>query len=112
MTTVLITGSEGQLGQCFIKRFLALNYKVIAFDIKNSTYKNDLLPIDINCSCVTCSNYSKSYLHHLFKSNELLGYQLLSIHNINFINSLMLYIRKAINNDNLEEAENEWYTNN
>ena len=36
MTTVLITGSEGQLGQCFIKRFLALDYKVIAFDIKNS----------------------------------------------------------------------------
>ena len=81
-------------------------------NLKNSECKNDLLPIDIYCSCVTCGNYSKSYLHHLFKSNELLGYQLLSIHNINFMNSLMLYIRKAINNDNLEEAENEWYTDN
>ena len=80
-------------------------------NIKNSTYKEDLLPIDINCNCTTCNNYSKSYLHHLFKSAELLGFQLISIHNIYFINNLMTYIRKAIEDDNFEEAENRWYLN-
>ena len=80
-------------------------------NIKNSTYKDDLLPIDINCNCTTCNNYSKSYLHHLFKSVELLGFQLISIHNIYFMNNLMTYIRKAIEDDNFDEAENRWYLN-
>lgn len=83
--------------------------KIGKINIKNSKYKDDLLPIAVNCTCVACGNYSKSYLHHLFKSNELLGYQLLTIHNINFMNSLMQYIRKAIHEDNLTEAEKEWY---
>ena len=78
-------------------------------NIKNSNYKEDLLPIDENCNCITCNNYSKSYLHHLFKSDEMLGFQLITIHNIYFMNNLMDYIRKAINNDNLEEAEKQWY---
>ena len=78
-------------------------------NIKNSTNKDDLLPIDVNCNCTTCNNYSKSYLHHLFKSAELIGFQLVSIHNICFMNNLMTYIRKAIENDNFDEAEKEWY---
>ena len=78
-------------------------------NIKNSSYKNDLLPIDESCNCTTCANYSKSYLHHLFKSNELLGFQLITIHNIYFINNLMTYIRTAIENDNFCDAENSWY---
>ena len=80
-------------------------------NIKNSACKKDLLPIDINCHCTTCGNYSKSYLHHLFRSEELLGFQLISIHNIYFMNNLMTYIRKAIENDNFDEAENKWYLN-
>ena len=78
-------------------------------NIKNSNYKEDLRPIDENCNCITCNNYSKSYLHHLFKSDEMLGFQLISIHNIYFINNLMDYIRKAINNDSFEEAKKQWY---
>ena len=78
-------------------------------NIKKSIYKDDLLPIDEHCRCPTCSNYSKSYLHHLFKSEELLGLQLITIHNIYFMNNLMAYIRNAIKTDNLEEAENKWY---
>ena len=77
--------------------------------LKNYDFKNDLLPIDLNCDCVTCNNYSKSYLHHLFKSEELLGLQLISIHNIHFMNNLMTYIRKAIENDNFDEARKMWY---
>ena len=78
-------------------------------NIKNASYKNDLLPLEETCNCLTCNNYSKAYLHHLFKTNELLGFQLLTIHNVYFINSLMIFIRSAINNDMLEEAEKKWY---
>ena len=78
-------------------------------NIKNSTFKNDLAPIDQFCYCSTCNNYSRSYLHHLFKSGEILGFQLITIHNVHFMNHLMTYIRKAIENDNFSEAEKKWY---
>ena len=78
-------------------------------NIKNASYKNDLLRLEETCNCLTCNNYSKAYLHHLFKTNELLGFQLLTIHNVYFMNSLMIFIRNAINNDMLEEAEKKWY---
>ena len=83
--------------------------KIGRINVKNSNYKEDLLPIDENCNCITCRNYSKSYLHHLFKSDEMLGFQLVTIHNVYFMNNLMDYIRNAINNDNFEEAEKQWY---
>ena len=79
-------------------------------NIKNSIYKSDLFPIDEKCNCLTCKNYSKSYIHHLFKCNELLGFQLLSIHNIYFMNNLMNTIRTSIDDDNIEEAEVKWFS--
>jgi len=78
-------------------------------NIKNSKYREDLNPIDSKCQCKTCAKYSLSYLHHLLKSDELLGLQLITNHNIYFMNDLMLYIRKAINEDKLLEAEKDWY---
>ena len=69
-----------------------------------------LFPIDEKCNCLTCKNYSKSYIHHLFKCNELLGFQLLSIHNIYFMNNLMNTIRISIDDDNIEEAEVKWFS--
>ena len=75
----------------------------------NNDFKNDLFPIDKSCDCLICSKYTKSYLHHLFKSDELLAYQLISSHNIYFMNNLMTTIRKAIENNNLEEAKTKWY---
>ena len=77
--------------------------------IKNSKYQNNLNTIDKNCKCSTCNNYSLAYLNHLFKANELLAFQLIAIHNIFFMNHLMEYIRDAINNDNFEKAEKEWF---
>ena len=78
-------------------------------NIKNSKYREDLNPIDSKCQCKTCAKYSLSYLNHLLKSDELLGLQLITNHNIYFMNDLMLYIRKAINEDKLLEAEKDWY---
>ena len=78
-------------------------------NIKNNKYKNSLDPIDKNCKCQTCINYSVSYIHHLLKSEELLGLNLLTSHNVYFMNNLMQYIRDSINSDKFEEAEKNWY---
>ena len=56
-------------------------------NIKNIKFKDYLEPIDINCKCSTCKNYSVSYLHHLLKSEELLGLTLITGHNIYFMNN-------------------------
>ena len=71
-------------------------------NIRNSIYKNDHTPIDIHSNSNLSKKYTKSYLHHLFKTNELLGFQLLTLHNVYFMNALMLFIQEAIKNDNLE----------
>jgi len=78
-------------------------------NIKNSKYKDNLKPIDQNCKCSTCQNYSLSYLHHLLKAQELLGLTLITGHNIFFMNELMSYIRQSIEIDNFEEAKKKWY---
>ena len=78
-------------------------------NIKNKKFSDDLSPIDKNCKCSTCSNYSLAYLHHLFKADELLGLQLITSHNIYFMNELMNIIRDGIENDNLEQAEKKWF---
>ncbi len=78
-------------------------------NIKNNQYANDLSPIDETCSCSTCVNYSQAYIHHLFKADELLGLQLITLHNIFFMNKLMRVIRESIENENLEKAEKEWF---
>ena len=82
--------------------------KVGKINIKNKKYANQMSSIDETCNCPTCSNYTLAYIHHLFKAGELLGLQLVTAHNIYFMNKLMSVIRKSIENDNLEQAEKEW----
>lgn len=62
--------------------------------INKSKYKNDFTPISLECDCYTCKNFTKSYLHNLFKINEMLAYRLASIHNLRFYSSLLELIRK------------------
>ncbi len=64
--------------------------------ITNAEFKNDPRPIDPQCQCFTCKNHSRSYLHHLFKSEELLAYRLGTLHNLHFFLNLMNDIREAI----------------
>ena len=77
-------------------------------NLKNAKYKELLIPIDKDCSCYTCKNFTVSYLYHLIASQELLSMQLLSIHNIFFMNKLMQVIRTAIKEDNYENTKKEW----
>jgi queuine tRNA-ribosyltransferase len=68
-------------------------------NIKNSRYAEDTAPLDSSCGCVACRNYSKAYIHHLFKVGEMLGPQLASIHNLTHYLTLMKRIRDSIEND-------------
>ena len=67
--------------------------------LKNSQYKDDLSPIDSECECYTCQNFSKSYLHHLYKIGEMLVSRLNTIHNLHFYKTMMNEARNAIENN-------------
>lgn len=64
--------------------------------IRNSQYRQDLRPLDPECSCDTCQHYSRAYLHHLFRTREILGARLNSVHNLHFYQHLMQGLRLAI----------------
>ena len=76
--------------------------------IKNSKYKNDLSPLDETCACYTCRNFTKSYLHHLFKIGEMLGSTLNTIHNLFFYKSFMSEAREAIAGNRFTEFKSEF----
>jgi queuine tRNA-ribosyltransferase len=65
-------------------------------DIGNAVFSQQETPIDTDCRCYTCQNFSAAYLHHLFRSKELLAYRLATIHNLAFMSSLVESIRSAI----------------
>ncbi len=78
-------------------------------NIKNKKYEYDFGPLDPKCDCETCTNYSRAYLRHLFRTNEGLGARLLSIHNLRYLLSLMEDIREAIKEDRFLELKHEVY---
>ena len=73
--------------------------------IKNSKYTRDLSPLDKNCDCNVCKNYSRSYINHLVKSSEILGSVFLTTHNLYYYSNLMKKIRKSINEGNLDKLK-------
>lgn len=70
--------------------------------IRNARHKSDPAPLDPNCTCCTCQNYSRAYLHHLERCNEILGARLNTIHNLHYYLELMAQIRLAIEEDRFE----------
>ncbi len=77
-------------------------------NINNEKYKEDFSPIDNECDCYTCRNYTRAYLRHLHKADELFGKSLLSIHNVRFLLQLSEDIRKAIQEDRLLDFKEEF----
>jgi queuine tRNA-ribosyltransferase len=71
-------------------------------NIRNSSHASDLSPVDPQCSCYTCANYSRSYLRHLDRCNEILGSRLNTLHNLHFYQELMRSIRKALEEGTFE----------
>ncbi len=77
--------------------------------IKNACYKNDPRPIDPDCDCYTCRNFSRAYLRHLYVSRELLAYRLNTIHNIYYFLNLVKQMRQAIKDGNFEKFRQSFY---
>ena len=71
--------------------------------LKNSRYRNDLRPLDPTCTCYTCRNFSRSYLHHLHKVGEMLGARLNTIHNLHYYLTLAAEMRAALEEGRFEE---------
>ena len=77
--------------------------------VRNASYERDFNPLDDECDCYTCKNYTRAYIRHLVKTNEILGIRLLSIHNIKFLTNLMDKVRIEIERDNLGSFRKEFY---
>ena len=82
------------------------NGKVV---IRNATYERDFTPLDMECDCYTCKNYTRAYIRHLVKNNEILGIRLLSLHNLRFLTNLMERVKIEIEHDNLGTFRKEFY---
>jgi len=78
-------------------------------NIKAAKYKLDKNPIDKECNCYTCQNYSRGYLNHLFRARELTYFRLATLHNLYYYANLMKQAREAILNNNFEDFRKEFY---
>lgn len=81
------------------------------YSINNARFKTKKGPVDSDCDCYTCRNFTAAYLHHLFKSQELLAYRLATIHNVRFIIRLMEEIRLAILHDTFDSFRKDFLSN-
>ena len=77
--------------------------------IRNSRYRDDIRPLDGNCGCYTCRNYSRAYLRHLDKCGEILGSRLNTIHNLYYFQELMRWMREAIDAGRFTEFSENFY---
>lgn len=78
--------------------------------IRNAQYARDFGPLDPNCSCYTCKNYSRAYIRHLIKSDESFGIRLTSYHNVHFLLNMMEEVRQAIEEDRLLDYRDSFFS--
>ena len=78
-------------------------------NIKNKKYERDYTPLDPNCDCYVCRNYSRAYLRHLFKADEILSAMLMSTHNLHFLIKTMENIRQSIDEGRFSEYKKEFF---
>lgn len=86
---------------------LTSNGKVV---VRNGAYKEDFTPLDSECDCYCCKNYTKAYLRHMINVGEMMGGMMISLHNIAYLNKLMSDMRNAILQDSFEEFRKEFYS--
>jgi len=98
----------GRTGFFFISPPFGNSENRFRTDIDKPQFINDQKPLDKNCTCYACQNFTRGYIHHLFRSKELLSYNLLSLHNVHFLVNLTKQIRKAILSDNFQNLKQNW----
>ena len=79
--------------------------------VRNAVWARDFSPVDPTCECYVCQNYSRAYIRHLIKAEEILAHRLLSFHNVYFLLKLMRDIRDAINHDDFKNFYAKFYKN-
>ena len=103
MMDCVLPSRSGRTGQAFTHRGVV--------NIKNARHQNDPRPLDPSCQCPACKNYSRAYLHHVFKSQEIISSMLLTWHNLHYYQDLMERMRNAILNNSFGEFELEFQKN-
>ena len=77
--------------------------------VRNAKYARDFGPLDPNCDCYCCKNYTRAYIRHLVKANEILAARLITTHNLHFLLNLMKQVRQAIMEDRLLDFKEEFF---
>jgi queuine tRNA-ribosyltransferase len=101
MMDCVLPSRSGRTGQIFTRRGV--------LNIKNARHLNDPRPLDEACSCPACRNYSRAYLHHVFKSQEIISSMLLTWHNLQYYQDLMQGMRDAIATGKFDEFEKAFH---
>ena len=98
---------------CVLATRVARNGTVFTHDgrlvVKNARYAEDFGPLDEDCDCYACKNFSRAYIRHLFKAGEILALRLASIHNLRFLTRMMEEMRAAIEQDSLRDWAEAFY---
>ncbi|MGR3814595.1 MAG: tRNA guanosine(34) transglycosylase Tgt [Cognatishimia activa] len=102
MMDCVLPSRSGRTGQAFTRRGVV--------NIKNARHADDPRPLDESCSCPACSNYSRAYLHHVFRSNEMISGMLLTWHNLQYFQDIMSGMRSAIVDGQFEAWERDFHT--
>ncbi len=101
MMDCVLPSRSGRTGQAFTRRGVV--------NIKNARHADDPRPLDENCSCPACRNYSRAYLHHVFRSNEMISGMLLTWHNLHYFQDIMQEMRDAIAADTFAAWEKQFH---
>ncbi|EBA03261.1 queuine tRNA-ribosyltransferase [Rhodobacteraceae bacterium HTCC2150] len=101
MFDCVLPSRSGRTGQVFTRRG--------AVNIKNARHQDDPRPLDENCTCPTCQNYSRAYLHHVFRAQEIISSMLLTWHNLHYYQELMAGMRAAIADHNFAAFEKDFH---
>lgn len=102
MMDCVLPSRSGRTGQVFTRRGVV--------NIKNARHQDDPRPLDDTCNCPTCSNYSRAYLHHVFRSQEIISSMLLTWHNLHYFQELMQNMRDAIEVNSFADFEASFYS--
>ena len=100
MMDCVLPSRSGRTGQVFTRRGV--------INIKNARHQNDPRPLDENCSCPACTGYSRAYLHHVFRAQEMISGMLLTWHNLHYFQELMQSMREAIAGQKFAEFERDF----
>lgn len=98
----------GRTGFFFISPPLGNMKNRFRTDIDKPNFAKDQKPLDPNCKCYTCQNFTRGYIHHLYRCRELLSYNLLSLHNVHFLVNLTKQIRRSILDDRFQNLKKTW----